>query len=788
MGLLPSINTITVVSLTFKAREGTDTITVHCSNRPSTASSADIYPILQSVNGIGANMGEWLPQDSRGNIILTNSVHSLGSERKISDLLDRYYLQGTEVLIRTIANQVGIEITDPSSITEIWKAKIVSVNFTDQTMSVTFGTTFIPARTVNYIVDLDAFPSAPDSSLGKFLPVIFGENIEVEPVLTSRSTSGGANRYEYAYATTMGAGYRPGGALSTNVKVLHENSITEQFEEVKFASSATTPIYSSPFVEAIALKEIRELVEVAYKLTPDVEVTGGELITSVDWFVAYHNAGGATFNEGNYSVNVYRDSGGQPGLEIGKATINLNDPNFVIDEGTFSGAVGTVHRYRLRFFFSQAIQIPHSESIYIGLSQNDKQEIFLPLVTDYSFISSEEVLKWRKSIGFVDFSSEESIANETEFLPILSQQTDSFQVYSVAGTVDNDGGPTNLYQDGLGRSTVTLLNRDQDFLPDLSRAKFVLSVSGMRDTGTGSITGTPNARLVKPIHVISFLLLKWNGTAWAGGLFDSSPFSNTHSAINDDAGRYKIRIGGATQGRLTLEQLLGEVCSNSMAQLIPRANGQLALYHYGTTQSVQAILEDEEIKFISASEDGFESVVNDIKAVYNRGVISNTESLLADGSLQSYKAFFNSSRAIVSASSNESKASFGVRENGVAQYDFIQDATSMRSICTILLNTFSFPKRSFELEHPYFMNTGLSINQVIDVYSVGMPHHFGATQEARSPVASDGTTLVDPNMGLPIKRQKKYRCKIESYRIELGKGTVPMIRYGLHVINKGAEL
>jgi len=789
-----------MVTLDFLNVESGVALPINCINRTSTSSNVLWYNILESVTGLGVTMADTLPASARGQITLYNEADSWNSEMRISDLLAKHTLIGREITVYVGNTELEDEPSLLGDLVEVWKARCTSVQFDKTAMRVAFQKTYLEARSMNFVVNNAAFALAPNQSLGKQLPLIIGDWTQVEATqVTTQYLDGSEELLTYAYATTLGNQFTPAGSSTDDPRFLYENPITKKHQQVKFVGTDPfTPVYEQDIVPVggshigSVLNLWEQLQSVAYKLQPGQNVTGGEIITGVNWYLACNDHAGFTgTEEGNYTLTIFRDANGMPGSEIGRATVQFDDPAL-----QYLGVVNTYNVYNFRFYLPNPVMIPEDEPIYIGLTRSDKDEWFAPIQDDGP-LGAGRATSFEKYVilipqDFTDPDAPKDLAASKEYVrETTNLGLDHFEVFGLALTHDNSGGPSGTWQNGLGFATATIKQRNVGFIPDLTRLRFVIEAKGIRDDGSGSITGGANARLEYPKDVVNCLLREWNGTTWATGRFDSTTFNTTHAAVNSATGRWPIKLKGATNGRNTLESLLNQLLGQSYGRLIPQANGQLALWHWGTELAVSGAIEDELLQFDGAEIGGVETIINRVQGVYGQRIINNSvEALMSDGSLSKYSAAFDSfadTSDIDYPLTVLSQSFYGIRELGNIENQWIGDAASMASFAALTLRLFPLPKMTALVTLLDRDASELQVGEVVSFRSVSMPAQYGTTHNARQALAGteeEATTLIG---GHYWKRQQKYRCLIEGSSLELSKTTAPERRLNLRVLPRSIQ-
>ena len=218
----PNLNTFIKVSIDLlNVKTGINKV-INLINRPA-LSQLDAFPILQSVDNIGLKLGLVLPDISRGSITVDNRPDSFGSERRFSDLLNRYTIHERDIKIWVAQIPLGKDDVQESDFVLKWTAIGTDVTFENSKCRVNFTRADIPVRVMTYVINSDQFPDAPSASLGKHLPIIFTDSdqtVEVEAIRVGEMDIGVTNtQIDYVYGTTLGTTHEidtiPSGSSGT---------------------------------------------------------------------------------------------------------------------------------------------------------------------------------------------------------------------------------------------------------------------------------------------------------------------------------------------------------------------------------------------------------------------------------------------------------------------------------------------------------------------------------------------------------------------------------------------
>lgn len=825
----PNLNTFIKVSIDLlNVKTGLNKV-ISLINRPA-LSQLDAFPILTSVDNIGLKLGLVLPDVSRGSITVDNKADSFGSERRFSDLLNRYTVHERDIKIWVAQIPLGKDDVQESDFVLKWTAIGTDITFDNSKCRVNFTRADIPVRVMTYVVNSDQFPDAPSSSLGKHLPIIFssGTNeVEVEAVRLSDAVTSSNDTYiDYAFATTLGATHTLDNLTSNDSgspALMMENRSREwQTLNLKrwnaFEIGGDGRIYNDPPHDHSYIGTWDPaLKEIGYKFTPNVNIEAGHVLVSWDWYLSSSISGDFyNFQPAKFTLKVYSEWNNYPDELIASSTIDCE-----VDYATkleLQADVGAAnHIYKFRFDLNKIVITPENSSIFVILERNDVSDdwpkgVFGPVYqnVDSSNVAlpSFEQYYLMNSNGFQDIQNsynaelseatkallDKSVGIDQGYIDALKLRIDTaleaikpfyqgwqlqvisggkshFRAYVLARYLESV--TVSEYQNGLGYRGFSLWSRSLEG-ESLQNTRFIVNATGLRDDTDGTITGTPEALLENPLHQVRALMRDWNGTAWVDKQFNHTKFADTHDEFL--TGRWSISTGGATQGRQFLRDILSNICSNSMTRLVPyvsESDYSLGLFCYGTRRDRAYVLNDENAQFLSAEIKGIESIINHVQMVYNRRIRNRTEELMAEGGFKQYQAYLDSDTAGLDMSLddlNNSRSYYGIRPLGSISFDWIQDEASARSVGALFLRRYNSPEIIVKVAVPFAECPQLDGMDIIDIKFVNLPAYYGSTQLARGVLAGTEATSVDLVNGHYWKRSQRYRCAVIGNELVLRQG------------------
>lgn len=721
----------------------------------------DCYPVLLGVDNLGAKMGDFIPESTKSTILISNKHNSLGSERRFSDLFDRYSIIDQSCIVYLAEKEIGNENIDYPSFNEVWRSVVTNVSVDADVIRVSLSRSIIPSHIVTKVISRVSFPDAPQESLGKYLPIVFSntnELIEVQPLLIKeRYEQDQTERLDYAYATTFSNQNVPSGIGLNALEVYTENEKRE-YQKITFANDPLTPVYDLPLTALSFSVLWGSVKEYGYALRAGQGVQGGEVIVGCDWFLA-SSTFSLTKPAGNYSyrVQVYSDNNGFPGTVLASDTLESSDAGIV-----YHDTVNTYSVFKFEFRFSKALIIPEGvEGLFITLSRNDASDTFRLFQAGSAPLSIPEFEKY--------VISDTTAGTDQGFVRyVQTNNRDHLRVFALSMTDDPNGGDPSKYQQGLGHAMFTIKSRDQDNIPEIGKLRFLAKTSGLSDDSLGSVSGAAYKKLNTPLEQIRLLLKRWNGSSWVEDVFNTSKFSHTWANAYLGGSRYRVLTSGATQGREIASSLIQDICRNGNTKVVPvltSSSSCVGIWAWGTVEEPSFIIDDEKAKLIRYAIGGVESIINRVKMVYKRTLQTRVESLLSEGGLNNYQALLTNEDTFLDVpyfEVDKSLSLWGERELGNAQFAFITDEIGAKSVATMYLRNYNMPSFLVEVEVPYNQYFDLDCMSVGTLKMVNLPNFYGTTHEAKPVLASTNTDALDLLMGFNLKRAKSYKVRVLS--------------------------
>jgi hypothetical protein len=744
------------IILTLRALVDGSTYTLRLCNIPftSTVPTTFYYPLVRSVPEFGAEMGVYMPTTFTTSVTLDDSPGSLGFERRISDLFERYTIINQSVQLQLASGAVG-EVVDGDFAAE-WYGIVKNWSREGDSVVLQLAGQGLRDRVITKIINSVDFPSAPQSSLGFALPIVFGSSVEVKPV---RIVADADASPEYAYATTFHTTYPVGG-----VQTYYAKAKDGKYYAVSSATTTTTLLYGNEYQAGKNNSGWASPGPVTGYAKAFTTGSSGSIVLNATQRVYKNNIGTP---DGSFTLNICEADLIQssaptqaPGTVIGSTTYDLS---------ILGGAI--VADYDLDFSFPEPIVLRPNTTYYYQFIYQQGAVNYIGHYYDGAVIET----------GY-DFSGA-SLTWSPNTVNSWGKKT-YFRLY---GAVFTDTKSSAGNQDGLGHAYVEVTQRaSPEPKPDLTKIDFVFAIQGLKDSSGGAISGTNNLLLESPHWATTLIAQAWNGSAWATDQYAVSTHSATHVQVDTATSTYYRKLNGKTNGRARLSDFLAEICRNTACRVTvnSHATTPFGLWVWGSEEASDATITDEDATILRIEELGTETVVNDAEMYYSelvRTVDFITGS--AQGEFKNFSAnlrYYNGHSIPITPLCLPSYTVYGTRRNANLTYQLIGDSSSAGVVLQYLLRLYAYTHRFVDLEVPYVKFKALALMDVVTIVHPQLPTFFGSASNAALPTYTG--TEVEVLQGHYLKRAVQYRAQIESRKIVFDNEQVPKLRLGVRLL------
>ena len=762
MAYLPDQRHWFYVSFALKDSTGATT-TINCSNSAEIDDGSTYYPILKGISGVSADMGAYMPLTQGGTIVLDNSPGSFGYERRFSDLLDRLRIIDTEIVIygaRTAIDDTGIV----DGFTQIYKARVQrwAYDVEGDSLSIQIAGAPIRKQVLTKVVDSVSFPSAPTASLGRHLPVVIGSSVEVQAV---RIDADGDASPSYAFATTLSDDFISGG-----IQTYYAKDTNGEFQAVVGVSNVNTAFNTYTFTGSGTpwlLYSHAQLI--------DLDPADTYIATHIDMNFKGVGATGAYTEGMRISICTFGQQPEAGPTELGGVTIlksNYRTQMQASAEFTITAA-----------FEHPVVLSSAAMQYYVVVEQSYN-------LTDVEYMSGV----YNATPQTIQGSFREALDPSSQWSKPASFSTSELMKFELYGVKFTETTSTAGDADGLGHASFELTQKSAPTYytnPDLTELEFVVATDGLKDDGSGSVTGSASSLIERPDHALMLLDKEWDGAAWDGasGRVDDTKYSATHAALDASTNRYYRKVAGRTDGRATVEQIVEEVAKNSGVRLAlansTTAGKSLGVYVWGEEISSSATFTDENSRVLSIEQRGTETIVNRVAMYFDRrlrdlDIVTGS----AEGGFRNYAQMVNwtdGTNSIATALCSESQTVFGVRPLAESAFDWLNDSASAEVMAAYFMSLYGKPHSYVTVEVPMFSAETLDVLNVITIIHPALSAYFGTSSLAKAP--SYGGDPGDPGLGQYLKRAKSYRAQIEGKSLYFNLGDIPTIRLTCRILD-----
>jgi len=568
-----------------------------------------VFGALDSVSGLGQTMGEVLPNARRGGVVIDNTRGTLRHDLRLSDYLEAYAFIKSRCRVYTFVKPPGSAGSGGNmSLLADTRIEGVHIDVQANTLDLEIETSTLSEARMNYVITQEREPNAPQASMGRGVPVVFGEGVEVKPVALTSPGSGESGAY-WAYGTTFYSTFRNQG-----VDTVYVRNRDGEYQEFDPVANTSTPIFDwSPVLEAgkhvftIPWDSNRVVEQTAFRLQPGQNCNPGQIIIGASWYV-YMFEWDYPNEPGEFSCRVFDNKGELPGKEITGDSIIMPDDVSKTTEVPEQSDGGTPEIYvprhiRLDFHFQEPVVIPDTNPIFISFSHNVTviengggffvKSIAWPLYIEPVGSPFEKYIKY---LGSSDFTRE-------VFGPSLWREC--FTVWGAAFSDQPSPSVERIDSRNIGYSRFAITRRAQS-APDMAKLEVVAVVNGLRDANNGLVTGTPNQVITRPHHAVKMLYAAQNNFSTSG--FDEGA---SGSAVT-------VNIHGHTEETLSFRDGIADILSAFSMKLLPQPNGTLKLWAFGQQETTSEFIDEGDSVLLSVEVPGTENIVNEISLAYDR--------------------------------------------------------------------------------------------------------------------------------------------------------------------------
>lgn len=700
------------------------------------------FPLIENVAGVGIAMDAFTPQFTSGSIRIVNSKDSLAFRKRLTDLSVDYVIQGAAAKVYVSLNPVkDNKFVDNKKL--IYEGILESCSYftigDEQGQRVQLQVTKVQKEhQISQPINRNNSLQAPDNSIGKYLPLVIGEGVQVVPYSIAPPFQEGNIGFSFAYATCFrsfdgtGRKFINRGISKYLIADLDAQlGVTKKYREVKGA-----PVFSAPVYEQVGAvitgNNNKTNRQTCYPIPYNPGVTNPYLITTVLLVISSPGNPGTPSATGTISVKIHAELEGQriptaPREFLAEA---------VIDKSAYAAGYAAGTPILATAAFNRPVPICSLEKgYYLSVEMGNEEDV--GSYTELGLASySAGTPAWGKSW---ETSDDAGAANENTWRPATEGNlTAIFQLFGVE-FIDEPEGNGIPSSRGLEVSGVSMKWQDYDGSRKIfafDQLDMILEVDGIEDTD-GAITGVPGTLINSPVDCADLLLHYYSEDRWQPGLFDRTKFADTHDVFNDTSNPLFRKVTGRTNGSATNIGLLSEIMRNTYSTLMYDGFGTAARYGVignGMRREITGSISDHDGQFQKYFFNSVDTVINTININYARR-LDNVHFQTANdqeqfGEYSKTLSYDSNDDGVGESFSFYSYAHYGERTLSNENFDFIGDDQSAESVGQLYLMMHPHPFSYAQFEGVYARVEDFRLYDLIHCTSTELPNSGGTAARA----------------------------------------------------------
>lgn len=724
----------------------TKTVTLY--NRIWTTETPSGFPLIKTVDGLGAEMDLYLPAEISGSLVIEDSWNTYGYERRFSDLLDTYAIHDQPITISVSAD--GLDAGVGASFSTVHKAYCNSwarrISPDGAELQIFFSAkpfkkTYFPQVVLTTTPQMSG---APEEVRGLPIPMVFGSSVEVIPIKLNQVTDP-IYGYQTQFHTKFVGGGITGMYVQGNIgfgaglwRSLTNCNSSNVAQNIFGTASAGGSVKSKERASPFTLSNYYVISGGAIKCRG---VTGGNAISGLTFEIkVYYQANTAipplsVIATAVIHKNVYNTAMGVNGVDF-DALFTFDRP-FVADRPLYMSFKETY------------------TDVASGLDA-------LPIRTDAAPTSNS----WERTEA--DANNTIGWRSQSFFPPVVELHGLYWEDLSVAGSdVDELGFICRRVR--LNQKTAASDQTKTNFA-DLN---YVVVCDGIKDDSGGSITGAASTLLEKPTDIAQLFKYEWDGSNWtASSRWGTNPL--LPSTPSPCTGTYERKLAGQINEYKIVTEVLTDICRNGGVRIGVLNDGGLTVWAWGDNSEVtdttdQYTLTQEVCQVTDVFANDLTYVINKITAKYYATGRSNFNYLLnpnPGASVAPYSAIsrrYNGASALDTALTGNSQTLFGPRVLEEDEFPLIQASNTMQVMGNHFLTVYNKPAWYATVICPYVAFKDLRLLDVVRISHPDIPVFEGGSPNSLSPNINGQP--VDVSLGFVHTKTQTHRAIIEARRI-----------------------
>lgn len=713
------------------------------------------YGLLRQISGLGSSAESEIPTDRTGTITLDNTRGSVGHNLRFSDWLDKEEIVAQPITVyylRLDADDKG-GAPDTSLQTEfVGKILPWEIDPQDNTITLSVVTKYLDISYPQHQISLDNATLATSRSIGQYLPIIFGSAI-----VPSYLTDYGDLYSTFSYATYAVNSYSM--TSSNHIDEVWTKDADGDWCEVIGAASTSTKVFNKDLdgnqaASASVLTQIQQYypdnplcVQIDHSASTTYIITSG--------FMYFYDDGSSS-PDGQFNFYLIQgDANGKPFTTLAEGYRDKADYSWDQDDD----------QVKIEFVFNKPVVLHPDKTYFLGWSQSN---VTASSVNNPVEDNTQNMTYWVNIQG-----------GWKQVLPATGVYNDCYYALLAYQFDDQPTDPRTFRV--LQQSYASLTE------PSANDMSFIIKTSaGINDDSLGTTTGISYGDIVSAASCIKALI---SNTTVDIATFDCLNITNTV---------YPRRIDGASRGRMSIVDMVRNICKASASKLVARRNGNLAVWCYGHAQAASLIISEKDCILKSIKSDAVETVVNKAQFTYAETAIPLNAEDIQTGQPRNFESVIDwdhTTGAPQAAWSTDSYNIYGERPFSAtyAQFPWLRDDTSAEFLAKYAMTVRRQPRKTVELEVP-FLGKGYDSTELMDLVTlidIDMPNEYGTSAEGVTPYpVEDGVVSTNVNEGDIWHEAKAYTCRIVSRKVnfKIDSPDAPTIDFKLEVLDNPMEI
>lgn len=748
----PELDYWYILRLQFKSIEDSSLKYLWVTNRVDLSNDAadTIYwPILTGLSELGIELDSEMPKQWSGSFELDNTIGSFGAHRKIGDLLERYICQEQDVVVYIQNLPIGSLGPDTPATTQ-WHGKIVSpqaaIELDASTLSFEIRLDNIPDTSCALQITTDLYPDAPESSIGKYLPLAVGSYNYLPAYKVSETGS----LTTWVFATNLDTTFKALASSSGHFL----RSIDGDWVEINHVTNIT-PIAAG--ADRFDLDEAEELFEIP---DPGANVAVTNVYLSMD-------AGSAGTSACQLKVSIYQIDATtlEPIKVIASGSRNLIDYDAQNDVGSDFYATVQMDKTSVLDFDNYIYALGIAGTGYAAFDASVKES------------SSAAYKHWTRTDGYK--WNYDGASNRTACAGLVA-----------LGFLASDGSA--ISKEGFAAAelstSVYSASADIDYPADgFESLNILVKCRGLRDDTSATITGSVSSDLSRPDWLFQAITSDWDGedrtlsTQW-----DTYTLADEYDESYASSGRRTRRLLGFVDGNRTLFDAIETVCKDSASRIGITNDGKLFVWPWGIHYDTTATIPPYKILPISWEELDATDVVNRVSFAWGKSMYDlNIERNIGGKQLANYSGTLDWSvdtSEAIAALIGTSEDLFGLRQLEDLETSFVGDERSAETLGESYLVRHKLPGQYATFVVPFEYSTLTVLDKIRFAHPLFPAFNGAWSDDAEAVVSGSDCARTNVRAGHIGYRALYYNGLIEGRTILPALRGAPLIRLVVYVL------